>query len=98
MSHSPDDMQRLNNAEVDRLMAQVELDERNAQALADWHQRRTSAMSCIDAWPPQWRERLTSWFEEQRDIALRWMFKNRCTRHRHGMPVRLTLFLRQQAE
>ena len=57
-----------------------------------------------DAYSEAWRGCLNLWFERERDMAKRWMFKNRCARRAVGLPTlpwsrqRLPLMLRMQAE
>jgi hypothetical protein len=57
-----------------------------------------------DACSEAWRSCLELWFERQRDLARRWMFKNRCAKRAVGLPVRpwsrqpLPLMFTRQAE
>lgn len=63
-----------------QLEAEIRL--QNSLCLAAWHHKRAMRREHIDAWPPVWRERLTTWFREQREIAHRWMFKTRCEKRK----------------
>lgn len=54
--------------------------ERNLQAWQNWQIRMGLGLECPDAWPPVWRVRLNDWFDEQRALARRWMFKDRCAK------------------
>lgn len=64
-----------------QLEAEIRL--QNELCLAAWREKRLLRRPDLpDAWPPVWRERLTTWFREQREIAHRWMFKTRCEKRK----------------
>jgi hypothetical protein len=69
---------------------EAEIRERNDKALEAWRLRRYMRRDCLDAWPPVWRERLNTWFREQREFANRWMFKNRCQKRAAFTPYSIT--------
>lgn len=57
-----------------------------------------------DAYGEAWRSCLELWFETQRDLAKRWLFKNRCERRAQGLTgqpwsrQRRPMTLRKQAD
>jgi hypothetical protein len=59
---------------------QVELAERNAQALQAFAIRWALRLPAQDAYTPMFRECLTRWFAERRGRARQWMFAHRCER------------------
>jgi hypothetical protein len=65
--------------EVDQIMAEFELAERNADAIRAWRLRRALGMHHPDAWSPTWRSHWTLWFSERQINAKRWLVMNRMT-------------------
>lgn len=71
----------------DVIRRNAEITRRNEAGVEAWRDKRlTGIVAYADAWPPVWRQRLDAWFVDQREVALRWMFKRRCARGAAGHP------------
>jgi hypothetical protein len=92
-----------------QLEAEIRL--QNEICLEAWRKRWLARdLDCVDRWPskfappmidayrPLFRVCLDRWFQEQREIAKRWLFKNRCLKRQalrlrpfglHPLPLRL---------
>jgi len=57
-----------------------EIAARNHRALIKYREKRALRISCIDPCSPEWRALLNRFFQERREVALRWLFKIRCER------------------
>jgi hypothetical protein len=89
--------------EVDALMLEFELAERNAQALQAFAIRWALRLPAQDAYTPMFRECLTRWFAERRGRARQWMFAHRCERRSLVFGAawgqqRIPMTLRRQAD
>lgn len=51
---------------------------RNRQALEAYCVKRARRLCFEDAWAPEWRLLLNRFFQERRELSLRWLFKRRC--------------------
>jgi hypothetical protein len=98
-------------ADIEPFIATYELAERNAEALRLWHLRCATAPALEamgapypDAHAPLGRDYLTRWFDHERSLATRWIFKNRCEKALVGIVIRSwararqPMLLRKQAE
>jgi hypothetical protein len=65
------------DAHVQAFIRDSELLERNAQALEDWHRRKSFTGAYPDARAPLLRYLLERHFQEKLDLAKRWLFKRR---------------------